>query len=374
MDNLRPAHSRLTRAQFRQQHLLNLKTFSNDLQEALSNAQPSGGNFKSVEVLALRFENDTMGVDALERELLDVFQSVYHYNTSSFVIPVINSEDHLYQHLIKWTLDRAQKETLRIYVYSGHGAPAGTTDLTWWIGGQVDAHGNLRGPRVNIRALLYSCERFDGEVLYIFDCCSAGSIAMRDGPEALTACGWEQESSTHPNWSFTRVLIDTLKDIKGQPTPVCQIFSRMYRFCQQNQIGRCPLHIPKMGRPSITLRPLHTASTRPIQPVRTHNRVLLCITLNGGVSVPSIQEWQRWLTTNVPADVLGVEVKVEAAFSGSCKLLITVPVEIWTMLPLRDNYHFVAHVTSNNTLDTSTPLPYRPAAPSGRENRPLAET
>ncbi|RAK95533.1 uncharacterized protein BO80DRAFT_506068 [Aspergillus ibericus CBS 121593] len=342
MNTLRPEHSRITTSHHRQEDQLTLKSFTSDVEEAVNNIQPSRSNYEQVEVFAFHFEDDTTGVEALESELLDVFKRIYNYRTTSFVIPSIQPRPHLNHKMINWSFPRAHSKSLRIYVFSGYGASASITGPGWWIGGQADRYGRLVRPQINIKDMLDPCNDLDGDVLYLFDCGSAGPAAMRDGPEALTAGGWEPTSNT--NRYFTRVLIDTLKDIQGQPVTVAQIFAA----------GACPLHIPKLGRPSITLQPLNRTISSPSPPIPSREKVLLSIILSGEASPPNVAEWYQCLTY-----LLDVDVKIEAIFRP-CRLLLSVLVEVWTMLPLNQNYVLIGRVTSHNTFGQT--VPYRAAS------------
>jgi hypothetical protein len=77
--------------------------------------------------------------------------------------------------------------------------------------------------------------------------------------------------------------------------------------------------------------------------------------------------WTAWLAQNIPSDVVDADIRFEAAFRGSCILLVSMPVAIWTMLP-RDNpaYSFIAHVNSTILPIWQQPmtLPTRPAVPA----------
>ncbi|CAK44736.1 hypothetical protein CBS115989_7812 [Aspergillus niger] len=367
---LRP---RLTRQQRREQSLHTLRDLATNLQAAVNHSIAFGGNYEAVEVIAFHWSNDTMGVASLETELLEFLTRVYAYHCESYEIPTQNSAALLNSKLVNWSLERANKNTLRIYVYSGHAAGMGPEDLSWTIAGESNADGTIAGPRLNIKSVLYSCETLEGDCLYIFDCCSAGSIGLWDGPEAIAACGWEQASSANLNFCLTRVLIDALVDNNGAPITVASLFARLFRNASQNQVGACPVHIPKSNHPSITLKPLSIRDFRPSRHPRFSERVLLSIEVKDDHSERDVKAWEAWLSSNIPEDVLSVDIKIEATFqSHSTVLLITVPLEVWTMLPDHPGYNFVSHVTSNNGFSANrVALPHRPAQPRG-ENELLS--
>ncbi|KNG89483.1 hypothetical protein ANOM_002283 [Aspergillus nomiae NRRL 13137] len=360
----------------RSEHPKLLQDFASDLKKALDGVTPTAhGYYRDVSVLAFRWQNDDMRVGRLESELLNIFEGVYNFRTESYEIPVIRSHHSLNYKLLSWSNSRGGDHTLRIVVYSGHAEFAGTTDFRWFIAGQANANGYLMGPRIDWRGVSGAIDTIEGDILYIFDCCSAASAAMEPGPETIAASGWGQMATGNPDFSFTQVLIDTLNDLKGAPATAAGIYARLFRNAYQNQIGACPVHIPKKGSPSITLQKLEPREVQRLKALKApgSNRVLISVKTRDEISELDLKSWTKWLTTNMPPGVLAVDVKIEAAFQGSGLILVTMPVELWTMLPADDSaYRFIAHVTSNNTLPRLTQgLPIRPAPPSGPENQPF---
>jgi hypothetical protein len=204
---------------------------------------------------------------------------------------------------------------------------------------------------------------------------------MRDGPEMIAAAGWEQSAGSELEYSFTQTFIDALKDLDREPETLAGIYSRIFRRAHQNQVSSCPVHVPKTGAASVKIAPLGPPSAAPSHPMVTRghtrdgHRVLLSVQLRAGLEPPDLEQWKNWLTRNIPSDVLSADVQIESAFKGSGLILVTVPVEIWTMLSASDSsMKFVAHVRSNNVLpeleqNVRLSLHYRP--PSGKENRPF---
>ncbi|KAE8407557.1 hypothetical protein BDV37DRAFT_279728 [Aspergillus pseudonomiae] len=360
----------------RSEHPKRLQDFASDLKKALDGVTPTAhGYYRDVSVLALRWQNDDMRVGRLESELLNIFAGVYNFRTESYQIPVAEPYPSLNYKLLSWSTSRGGEHTLRIVVYSGHAEFAGTTDFRWFLAGRANANGNLMGPRIDWRRVSGAIDNIKGDILYIFDCCSAASSAIERGPETIAASGWGQMATGNHDFSFTQVLIDTLNDLKGAPETAAGIYARLFRNAYQNQIGACPVHIPKEGSPSITLQKLEPREVQRLKALKApgSNRVLISVKTRDEISELDLKSWTKWLTTNMPPGVLAVDVKIEAAFQGSGLILVTMPVELWTMLPADDSaYRFIAHVTSNNTLPRLTQgLPIRPAPPSGPENQPF---
>lgn len=363
----------------------NLKASAKDLEDAISGVIPSHKKpYGQVAVLGMHWENDGMGVAGLERELLDVFREKYKFYTESYPIPVQASAAGLSNKLSAFSQKWAAPHALRVYVYSGHAEaadphatqyhlayvasivfqPSFTSKLTK-IRGRADAQGRLVGPRVDWYRASYIVENAGpqggGDVLYIFDCCSAGAAATYDGPEFLAAAAWDATAGSAINTSFTRILIDELNVLNGAPQTIASIFASMFRNATQSQLDALPVHIIKRGTDSITLAKLagpkqmkpeafETRKRKGKFPV-SDGRVLLSVQLEDDVTFPDLEQWKTWLTTNIPLGIFDVDITIESLFTGSRVLLVTVPLEVWTMLPANeDAYAFVAHVSSNNVL------------------------
>ncbi|KAL2861046.1 uncharacterized protein BJX67DRAFT_367326 [Aspergillus lucknowensis] len=362
-----------------QQARKRLNQFSTDLETAINHATKFNP-YRKTAVIAFHWENDDIGVQTLERELLDVFKSVYGFETESFTIPLIESQFRLLEHLVSWSRRNSGEDTLRIFVYSGHAGFGGTVASCWDLAGRCNQNtGNLQGPKLNWWAVRDYLEQYTGEVCYLFDCCSAGSGALGayNGAEFMAASTWDQTAVLNVHFSFTRILIDELRQLNGQAETLAGIYARIFRYAQQNQIGAAPIHIPKLNSPSVTIG---RSRTRPVTRSVSQEsyRVLLSIKVQEEIP-PDFTQWKEWLARNIPASVLSAEVTIEGAFQGSSLLLFTVPIEIWTMIPANDpSYTFIGHVKSHNLLSqrlaqtsmlTST-LPMHSSAPSGRENQP----
>ncbi|CAG7972498.1 unnamed protein product [Penicillium salamii] len=90
-----------------------------------------------------------MGVGRLEEELLNVFSGLYLFEVENFVIPLVNSYLDLIAHLNAWYKKHHGDDILRIIVYSGHAASAGTTSDLWDWAGRAGHRGRLQGPKLD---------------------------------------------------------------------------------------------------------------------------------------------------------------------------------------------------------------------------------
>lgn len=107
---------------------------------------------------------------------------------------------------------------------------------------------------MNWWAIRYFLADFPGETCYIFDCCSGGSLALghEEGDELVAASSWDGFPSSQNDWSFTQALIDTLRDLRGRPARLAEIFGNLFRRAQQSQVQASPVHVHYLGRPSVT--------------------------------------------------------------------------------------------------------------------------
>lgn len=346
--------------------------FSTDLELAINGATKFRPYRRSA-VLAFHWQNDDIGVQDLENELLHVFSSIYGFWAESFTIPAdeeypLDNRLALTNKLNSWSKEHSGKDTLRIVVYSGHASSADTTDDHWNLAGQCDQNtGHLRGPTLDWWQVRQFAEQHPGDLCYIFDCCSAasGTLVAYEGAEFMAASAWESNATSHPDFSFTRVLIDELRQLNGRWETIAGIYARIFRYAQQNQVGAAPVHIPKLNTPSVTIgRGLSRAVTRRAE--RESHRVLLSVKVRDDIPL-DLTKWKDWLTRNLPPGILSTTVTVEGAFRGSSLLLFSIPIEVWTMMPAQDeSYSFVGHVTSGNLLNH---LPMQISTPSGNENQ-----
>lgn len=320
-------------------------------------------------MIAFHWANDDLGIKPLGTLLFRTFQENYQFHTTSFTIPLQGSSTGaLAKRLIKWSEQNSGDGHLRIFVYSGHASGTNATD--WLLAGQTNQTTHqLQGPTVDwyvVRSLL---ETYGGDVCYIFHSCSAASavLGQYDGGEFIAASGWGHWPTRQPEiaFSFTQVLIDTLNTLQGQPTSLASIFTKIFHEAQVNQISACPVHIPKQNKPSVTIgKNTHPGVLTPSM-ANSADKVLISIRIREDIP-PDSNQWKDWLAHNLPPGIT-----VEAAFGGSAILLLTLPMEVWTMMPrTNEAYLFIAHVTSNNLL-RQTKQVSQTLIPSGPENMPF---
>ncbi|KAJ0414482.1 hypothetical protein BJY00DRAFT_318742 [Aspergillus carlsbadensis] len=287
--------------------------FAGDLEAALHASLPCPQSpYTRVSVLAMHWENDDIGVVPHETELLDVFSKIYGYETESYMIPTVIAQAAIQAKLSAWTMAKEGDGTLRIIIYSGHASSGeGTADNEWYFGGRADRWGDIAGSRVPRHRARVTAEAGRGDVCYILDCCFAGSAAVYNGPEVMCATGWQQNASDGLDGSLTRD-------------------GTLFRNACYRQVGVYPLHIQEKGKRSITLAKMGG----------NEHRVLLSVHLKDDNA--DIEAWNRWLGTNLR------QVKIESVLGSSSTTvaLVSLPLEVWTMLDATDEaFAFVAHLS-----------------------------
>ncbi|KAJ5541978.1 hypothetical protein N7535_004396 [Penicillium sp. DV-2018c] len=220
-----------------QQTRKRLDQFSVDLEAAINHATKFSP-YRKTAVVAFHWDNDDIGVEPLEGELLGVFRFVFGFEIESFSIPVEDSQRMLLEYLVSWSRRHSADNTLRIFVYSGHAICPRTFASRWYLGGQFNPHtGGLKGPSVDWWAVQGYLEELKGDACYIFDCCypQSGVLGAYDGPEFMAASVWDQAVTPSTNLSFTRILIDELRQLNGQSETLASIYSRVFSCAQLNQ-------------------------------------------------------------------------------------------------------------------------------------------
>lgn len=186
--------------------------------------------------------------------------------------------------------------------------------------------------------------------LCFLDCCQAGLAMVGENMEVLAASSWDSSTPSAPTRSFSQALINTLKASSGSPITVASLAARMsndrqlikngmpqpfYKACLDET--RDPAVIHKINAPSPSPPP-GLANPPP------YAHVMITVKINSPHSVPSIEHFQKWLTTNLPAYV--GEIKIEAHWgSHSTTVLMMIPLELWYTLPDNPAYTFVDHRT-----------------------------
>ena len=294
--------------------------FAANLEQEVNAAMPTLTTpFGRVAVLFMTWANDDLNLKPLNDQLKTVFQTRYNFACESYVIPnTFFAQNSLENRLTKFIQDWDSADSLTIFFYGGHARVNNKANpKTWMWGGTSKAQHQL-----DWFAIRGNVERPEGKVLYIFDTCYSGSGAGYQGPEILAASSWETMAPVAHHNSFTQCLIDELQRLNGDAQSVLQIFATITRSRHQSNIQAMPVHILKIGDPSVILTKLSEKPTKPSdlasQTQNTANefRVLIAIRVEDTVNPPTLANWRKWLTTNMPSGLLSARIAIEGAFHG----------------------------------------------------------
>jgi hypothetical protein len=247
--------------------------------------------------------------------------------------------------------------------------------------GQANQNG-LVGPSFDWIGMSSNIQYQVGDVLYIFDSCYAGQLAVGDGPELLAAANWGSVARSILDTSFTRILAAQLKILDGSPCSVSHLFGKIHRGVLNNNIVGVPIHVPHPKKDSIILQKLENAGemrqSKRLKNLQigalegSESRVLITVRLQNSTGMPDLMGWKQWLANNIPPSVHPSQITIEGQFDiGSSLILVALPVAIWTALPADDTaYGFVSFVKSSNRLLHQVGSLAHRNQPAGRENQP----
>ena len=115
--------TRFTRSNFKE----SFRAAADEIQQAVNRGlrDVKAGNYDRVAVLIMRWSNDDIGVQPLEKELSECLRRKYGFWVENVVIngnpaPGTPIQTQLNNELMRFVLDNAVPNSLCIYVYSGH--------------------------------------------------------------------------------------------------------------------------------------------------------------------------------------------------------------------------------------------------------------
>ncbi|KAE8353385.1 hypothetical protein BDV28DRAFT_133226 [Aspergillus coremiiformis] len=356
------AHNYITRAVHALNHESSFREAVKSIDQAVGRALPSNKRYDCVRVLTLKWDNDDLGLDDIEAELLRLFQNRFHYATDSVVIPSSSVRDATLAIRGKLQALISQYDTpttLFIIVYEGHSdvnLKQAVSPIQ--IMGAV-YQGATSIPWAFVEADLATIVHAD--VFIMLDSCFSTGAAM--GPTAyeyLAASAFESPAAANIDLSLTHRFIDLLNELETQEITVAQVHAKLVR--KANHAESCllytPVHVASEQKPSVTLHPLQGLS-REVASLRktgelADGKVLVSVLVKGKTSIPNVEQWINWLATSIPEDV--ADIKIEAVFESKSSLcLLTMPIAVWDMVKYDESYSFVAFVESHNILERSLP-------------------
>lgn len=232
-------------------------------------------------------------------------------------------------------------------------------------------------PELNWLVIWPILERYPGPLCYIFDTCSAVSAVFEacDGGEFMGASGWDTTAPAEHETLFTRALIQTLIQMRGQNSTLATVYSTLMRDARSANIQVSPVYVSKPHTDSVTIGNTERIGGLAPASVRSNMRVLLSVNIDDihDQRTLDINFWKSWS----PQPVEGMKpgsIKVEAVYLGSLVVLFSIPIEMWAKLSDDPAYTYISHTTSANLLTTSlTELPIYPPRDT-KENRPRSQS
>jgi hypothetical protein len=148
-----------------------------------------------------------------------------------------------------------------------------------------------------------------GDVLYIFNLCYTGQLAVGDRLELLAAANWSSVVGSILNTLFTRILAAQLKKLDGSPCSVSYLFGKIHRGVLDNNIVEVSIHVPHPTKDSIILQKLeNTGETRQSKRMKdlqiralegSKSCVLITVHLQNSIGMPDLIGWKQWLVKNI---------------------------------------------------------------------------
>ncbi|KAH7407907.1 hypothetical protein BKA64DRAFT_706308 [Cadophora sp. MPI-SDFR-AT-0126] len=392
-------------------HINELSTFAQRLEEAATKIFPNKGRsrYKDVQVLLLRWEQDTMGVQYELDDLAAAFAESYGFKTETWLIPSAQPHLALMGKAFKMVQDFGTKDNLLIVYYAGHGGMNSSRQPLWTCTGEPSS------PYLQWYAIQTIFEQAEADVLLLLDCCAAASSAPADGQcnsvtETIAACGFETWAPQPGRHSFTNTLIAVLDDWRDRSSFTaamlhCEILNRLRhekperrRNIKNFECRRTPVHIlstidARAGSVEICCRsnpehvteiptgegkesnqePIDTESAMDIdstgpgsskeQPVDLYTpNFVNTILKTGETALPHVlismaleeeqlldlEQCRKWLQ-QFPA--LAKIAKVEGVYrSNSTLMILSLPVPVWDWLPDDMACSFIGYVHSSNVL------------------------
>ncbi|ORY00886.1 hypothetical protein BCR34DRAFT_592437 [Clohesyomyces aquaticus] len=179
--------------------------------------------YKEVAVLIIKWADqlDELKTSKEAQELEDIFRDRFHYHTKTVELDVSSKPQHqIAEHLASFVRRHDGPNNLLIVYYTGHGVHDGKSlHLTGSInpmqkkGFSNDARANWDKAEETLRS-----DDIEGDVLTILDTCYSSNL-QKSGKEdtrtfeLLSACAFDQTTASPGENSFTRALIDALKEL-----------------------------------------------------------------------------------------------------------------------------------------------------------------
>ncbi|KAF3005027.1 hypothetical protein E8E13_009027 [Curvularia kusanoi] len=224
--------------------------------EAIAKNMNLPEGYEQVSVLIIKWadELDELKTKAEALELETLFRDRFHYHTETVELNVKGKAQlQLNSRVSSFAAEHNGPNNLLIVYYTGHGVYredrkflqlAACANPAVGKGLYQDAHANWNKAEDILRA-----DEIDADVLTILDACYASNITKSASQtskkfELLSACGLDQTTAAPGPNSFTRALIDVLKDLVAEyGDKPFNTFHVNQRVCMDARRRECPSHL-----------------------------------------------------------------------------------------------------------------------------------
>ncbi|KAF2630172.1 hypothetical protein BU25DRAFT_408756 [Macroventuria anomochaeta] len=215
---------------------------------------PEGYEHVAVLIVKWADELDELKTRTEALELETLFRDRFHYHTETVELNVKGKAQlQLNSRISSFAAEHNGPNNLLIIYYTGHGVYfedkkflqlAACANPANGKGLYQDAHANWNKAEDILKA-----DEVDADVLTILDACYASNItksAVQTNKkfELLSACGLDQTTAAPGPNSFTRALIDNLKDLLAEyGDKPFNTFHINQRVCMDQRRRECPSHL-----------------------------------------------------------------------------------------------------------------------------------
>lgn len=198
------------------------------------------------------------------------------------------------------------------------------------------------------------------DILCLFDTCDTAGAGLKFVPrshiELLAASSREGTASGVMDINFTAALTKILEEKGGNPISVAKIHAKLVTQAETNKLSATPVHAELGAKLSgtILLAKLNGPTTPTVELSEDATlKVLVSLHLEEPASPPNREQWARLLTSSVPSNLkdMGVEIVLEGVFdSTSVIVLLSMPIEVYTILEKIGPYRYCGYVRSSNII------------------------
>ncbi|KAL9610414.1 MAG: hypothetical protein Q9167_004869 [Letrouitia subvulpina] len=285
---------------------------ADELNQSLRSGFLHSGEYESVNVLLMHWEDDDLGCLEELNMVKSFFEDSWHYNVHILSIPSERSQAALQSDLSQFILLYGSTvQSLLVIYYAGHGDPSLDRKRAIWAAKRKE------GPILNwyeVQPVVFAAE---GDVLLILDCCYAAQAARgRESRtiELLAASGVKQRTPQPGDYSFTVILIRVMRRMLQEAGYIVldKLYERLFReTAPDEELVEQPFHFfIAEGGGSIVLKPkAKSLITDRRQDAWPSALLSLTVSLSQKPDRSTMRRLGVWLKTAVPRTISSVDVE-----------------------------------------------------------------